>query len=81
MNGGICSNGVCSCSVDFEGSNCQYSKSEDGGPGLLSALFSNLMILLVYGILIAVIVGLFGLAYYYVREAKKKAAQNKYQES
>jgi hypothetical protein len=77
MNGGICSNGGCICSDDYEGSNCQYIKSDaDVGSGF----FSNLMILLVYGTLALIIIGLFVLAGYFLREAKKKAASNQYKE-
>ena len=79
MNGGICSNGACLCSEEFEGSNCQYAKEADDG-GVSSGLFSNLMVLLVYAILISIIVGLFALAYYFLQEAKKKVEANKLEE-
>ena len=72
LNGGICSNGMCSCPEAFEGANCQFSKDGEGvSDGLATALFGDMMILLVYAFVIALIVGIFFWAYKIFQSTKK----------
>ena len=57
MNGGICRNGRCACPDGFSGSNCQY-EDEKEGPSFLQVLLDDSVVLIVYAIMIALIVGL-----------------------
>jgi len=64
LNGGICRNGRCACPDTFNGSNCQYEdETEEKGESFAQVLFDDSIILIMYALMIAVIVGLFFGAY------------------
>jgi len=62
LNGGICRNGKCACHEGFSGSNCQFEEDK-GEESLMSVLLDDTIIVIVYVLMLALIIGLFVGAY------------------
>ena len=63
LNGGICRNGKCACPDGFSGSNCQFEDDAAEEESVLEVILDDSIILIVYAIMLALIVGLFFGAY------------------
>lgn len=71
MNGGICRNGRCACPAGYSGSNCQY-EDETAAPSFMQVLLDDSVVLIVYAIMIALIVGLLIGAYILAKRAMER---------
>ena len=76
LNGGICRNGHCACPEGFEGSNCQFEKETGDGPTFMEVLLDDSIILLVYALILAIIIGLLVGAYVLYKRARDRQQQN-----
>ena len=73
LNGGICKNGKCGCPQGYSGSNCQYEE-EGEEQSFMQVLLDDSVVLIVYGLMLALIIIIFMLAYrqYQKHEAEKR---------
>lgn len=80
LNGGICRNGACVCDDGFSGSNCQFvveTETSDKGDSLTQALMDNSVVVIFYGLMIALIVGLFIGAWMMFSAARRRSDQRR----